>query len=88
MHRVPLSPLVALLLALPVVGHADEGDAAATAIVKEAKRVDGAHSGLARALSFHPDLPRLASGGSDRALRLWEPLAEKPAAELVLPRSG
>ncbi len=50
--------------------------------------VKGAHKGLVRTMAFHPQKDLLATGGSDRALRIWKPGAEKPHAELVLPRSG
>jgi WD40 repeat protein len=46
------------------------------------------HTSLVRCAAFAPDGATLATGGSDRSLRLWDPATGKARAVIELPRSG
>ncbi len=46
------------------------------------------HTSLARCTSFAPDGATFATGGSDRALRVWDSATGKILAVHQLPRSG
>jgi len=46
------------------------------------------HDGWVRTLAFHPEGRRLASGGPDRTVRIWDLEQAAEAATLRLPRYG
>lgn len=71
------------------VTNGEQASSAKTALFEQdVVEVKGAHKGLVRTLAFHPTKALLATGGSDRALRIWKPGSARPLTELVLPQSG
>ncbi len=52
------------------------------------RQVFSAHTGSATALAFSPDGRTLASAGSDRAVRFWNPILGEKKREIVLGANG